>query len=155
MDNLTILVHPGSCCGSANYNIGRFLADSSRDLLVDYLDKFCSIKKEGIIIFDGALSDELIDYPRLDAAIKNALVRAANSGSVAMRIFADDPDQVSETEKLCRSGIFKNKNISLIGAWYEPDENSGCVYSVLEVLNRYHYEADIIEDACFIMGNDF
>lgn len=82
MSRVLVVVHPGSCCGSATALLGSSLASACRKDLVQELDEWTG----DLLVMDGFLSDELPDYPALDQAIKRALDRAPN----ALRVFACD-----------------------------------------------------------------
>lgn len=66
-----VLVHPGSACGSANFNIGKFEARAARDALCSELDNW----RGDVLVIDGELSDELEFYPSFDLAIRDCLQR--------------------------------------------------------------------------------
>ncbi len=40
MERVLVVVHPGSACGSANFNIGQFEARSAREELADELTRW-------------------------------------------------------------------------------------------------------------------
>ena len=101
---LLILVHPGSLCGSADMNLCDE-ADAAREAVIDELNGWSG----SILVLDGWLSDELGLYPLLKKAIPDAISR---SPMLAERLEADVP---------------LDTPISLTGAWYEPDFDSGCV----------------------------
>lgn len=143
--NLLVLVHPGSACGSANFNIGKLDAGAAREALISTLQSW----QGGILVIDGELSDELPFYPSLDRAIKNALSSAVEHGQISRRVEGDDPDQmdrirefVQEMPELQRSAHFE-----VTGAWYHPEDGGGCVGSVLKELERMGCRATLSDSA--------
>lgn len=67
-----VLVHPGSACGSADFNLGSSEASDARSRLANDL----ALWHGDIIVMDGFLSDEIATHPALDEAIQDALRRA-------------------------------------------------------------------------------
>lgn len=137
-----ILVHPGSCCGSANFNMGIILASAARSRLIDTLDHIGTSPGHELFVLDGDLSDELGQFPALDHAIKAALARCAQNGRPSMRLQADDPDQVQVAQFLLDNNFFRDRQVKLMGAWAEPDNDNGCVTSVKQVLDAGGIKAD-------------
>lgn len=131
-----VIVHPGSACGSANFNIGRFEARAARDALVYALDHWTG----GVIVIDGALSDELPDYPALDLAIQHALERSLANKVISHRMKGDDPDHVPRIIEFVQGNAHELKSAvySVSGAWSHPEENTGlmggCVGSTVQAL---------------------
>ena len=68
---ILVLVHPGSACGSADMNLGKFEARAARAELAYELDYWHGT----LLVIDGELSDELPWYPQLDRAITECLAR--------------------------------------------------------------------------------
>jgi hypothetical protein len=112
-----ILVHPGSACGSADFNIGRDLADECRLDLIRCLN----LRTDNILILDNSFGDELLEtpYKALNDAINTAIGRSQSLGKTAIRREAEDPDQVKVVEEL-----FQNLNsdyrrlVSSAGRWW-------------------------------------
>jgi hypothetical protein len=96
IDPVLIVVHPGSACGSADFHMGRSLADDCRQLLIKRLDAWQS----HVVILDGELSDELTDYPAFNEALDNVMRRASDMGKFTERRLADDPDQVQVAQRI-------------------------------------------------------
>jgi hypothetical protein len=140
---ILIVVHPGSACGSADCNLGQSFAIDCRALLVDKLNGWFG----GIVILDGALSDELPKFPALRDALEAALTRSVQAGHLALREEADDPDQVDVARRIFADQTFdRTTPIVLTGAWYDADDREGCVNSVCEVLRELHYDNLDVDD---------
>jgi hypothetical protein len=137
MRTLLIVVHPGSCCGSADFNCGDAAAEAAREILAGDLDDWAG----ALAVIDGDLSSELRlrKYRGLGAALEAALERAAAAGQPAIRIRGGDEDEfdqvaaaLSLAESLgLSSGAWK---VETTGAWYDPTGSEGCVNSVVEAL---------------------
>jgi hypothetical protein len=93
---IMVVVHPGSACGSADFNIGFMLAQKYRRALCGRLERWLG----GLVILDGELSDELSSYPALKDALEETFARASAGGRVAIRSPAEDPDQVEISRRL-------------------------------------------------------
>ena len=143
---ILIVVHPGSACGSADFNIGPSLARDCRRLLVDKLNGWTG----GIVILDGALSDELPKFPTLRTALEAALARADGAGFLARREAADDPDQVKVARRIFAKPAFdRSTRIVLTGAWYDAADQHGCINSVCTVLRTLRYAHLDVDDSAF------
>lgn len=149
---ILVLVHPGSACGSANYNLGRTEARCARESLVHCLDDHAG----GLIVIDGDFSDELPDYPDLNQAIHKAIQRATDAGQVALRVMGDDGQDFNQTRAIASvleaHPDLKSHPFIVTGAWYEaptPDdtEPGGCVGSVLTALATLGVRAHVDESA--------
>jgi len=140
-----VLVHPGSACGSADFNIGFKLAQEGRDAICQDLESWTG----DILVVDGFLSDELDRYPRLFHAIHGAFGRAA----CAQRVFACDSVGRHFSEKL--PGIIETSAWSdptrfgfvLTGAWYDPENRWGCVNGVVDLLNCRGFDTQVLDSA--------
>lgn len=144
--SVLVVVHPGSACGSADFNLGEALARGRRDRLIREISAWTS----GVIIIDGELSDELErpPYARLGTTLKNALTRAASAGFVGTRVMGDDPTQMRVIRRTVESlGIDKPDAAFVVtGAWYDAD-GSGCVGSVVDALRADGYYAVVAPGA--------
>lgn len=147
-----IVVHPGSCCGSANLNLGRFDARAARDGLAYDLASW----NGHIAVIDGDLSDELPDYQTLDRALTGALARNASSGFKSRRIDGDaaaDFDQAAAASALVTDlGLSPQSHmIKLTGAWtHGEDSDSGCVDDVYRALAADGFSVEIL-DCAFLL----
>ncbi|MCZ8254449.1 MAG: hypothetical protein O9327_02055 [Polaromonas sp.] len=149
---ILVLVHPGSACGSANYNIGRADAKCGREALALALDEHAG----GVIVIDGALSDELPDYPDFNGAIDQALARARSNGLTSMRVMGCDSENFDQTRAIAAvledHPALKDHEFIVTGAWYEAPtaddaEPGGCVGSVLTALATLGARARVDESA--------
>lgn len=142
---ILILVHPGSACGSADFNIGSFNAQAARSRLVDELDQLSG----GLLVVDGDLSDELSSCPQFNEAILGALKNAEEYEELSLRILGQDPDHVAIVgafvEKLGKCA--RDIEFTVSGAWYHPEDGEGCVGAVVNELTRLGYKARVSDDA--------
>lgn len=148
---LLIVVHPGSACGSADMNLGRDEADSQRAEMQAFVDQW----QGGIVVIDGALSEELgpnswrRSWREWGESLERALARARERGLLAQRVLGDDGgeselDQMQATAALvAEHGLTPAQTaITLTGAWIDND-GGGCVHSVREVLETLGFTPTI------------
>lgn len=138
-----ILVHPGSLCGSADFNLGPAEARRVRQSVIDDLNHW----EGGVLVLDGDLSDELARHEDLKTAIDDALARARAAG-IGQRLAADDPEHIEiALEFLAEKAIAKDTPIRLTGAWHHPDEaDTGCVTTChAELVRNGFMNARILE----------
>lgn len=140
-----ILVHPGSACGSADFNLCPELASTYREKLAQDLSGWTG----DMFVIDGQLSDELKDlaFRHLGKAITSALVRSRNAGFRARRIMGCDsipPHQCERVRAWIEDGTLdpKTMQISLTGAWYNED-GGGCVGDVQKILVKAGFEVTV------------
>lgn len=145
--HVLVVVHPGSACGSADFNLGKYEARSARDELVSEIKNWTG----GVIVIDGDFSDELPDYPALNEAILGVLFRAKLSGQVSDRRQGQDPAQVRVIGEVI-DGLELDllaTTFHVTGAWHIADHPTmtGCVGSVQEELLRMGGKACVSEMA--------
>lgn len=140
-----ILVHPGSACGSANFNLGSQLAQSYREALAADLDGWTG----DMLVIDGELSAELTDpaFVSLGKAISNALARCRDAGFRVRRSWGCDnvpPHQAERIRAWIADGTIdaRTMDISLTGAWYNND-GGGCVGGVQENLTSAGFTVSV------------
>ena len=142
-DEILILVHPGSACGSAGYNIGKRAAENFRDLIIDDLN--CA--SGHVIVLGGVLDNEIAEYDEFHEAITDAVEYAQREGLVGTYIEACDPDQVQIVERLMErlGDLGKQVKFELTGAWVEyTDEGYGqCVGSVYDAIKKSQASAHV------------
>jgi hypothetical protein len=152
MKRQTILfvVHPGSACGSADFNLGIQDAEAARGRLREAVDRWVG----GVVVIDGFLSDELRQprYGALGAAIAGLLDRSFAAGLPAMRTRGCDSesdDQIAATRKAVADlGLDPARHaVEVTGAWHDPSGRSGCVTSVAQELSRLGFDVLVREDA--------
>lgn len=144
-----LVVHPGSCCGSADMNLGRYDARAKRDGLVTRINGW----RGPIAIIDGALSDELRwpQYEDLGRSIANALRRAKRKGELSTRVWGCDMDIGSgaATRRLIASGqLGSDDEVILTGAW-ASESDSGCVNAAARALEGAGIKHDTDDSAFF------
>ncbi len=143
--SVMVVVHPGSACGSANFNLGKSVANSERDFLAQDIANW----REGILIINGTYSDELPQYPNLNMALNNAFTNAERAGKLAMRIFACD-DATDGWEKYVGSvlsHIPRDTRIEITGIWYFDDDSAGCVNAVYDEAMALGFKAVDVRDS--------
>ena len=139
---ILVVVHPGSACGSADFNLGRFDARAGREGLIREFDNW----NGGIIILSGALDDELPSYPSLNTALNGALDRAKATGKVALRVKAHDPTQATVIKRLLKSEKNRGSEYIITGAWHY-DNDGGCVGDTYKAIRSLGLKATISEMA--------
>ena len=145
-----VLVHPGSACGSADYNIGRDAADRARVDMTDLLNAWHG----DIIVLDGDLSDELPRFPVFADAIRSAVRRARRAGYLAIREVANDPEQVEAIKRIASMHDLTRSSVVVSGAWYDPTDECGCVNSVIHALEGLGVRAAVADAVCAEIVDD-
>lgn len=141
--SLLILVHPGSLCGSANFNLGRKIASWIRDEVAEDLIAW----KADLLVLDGFLSDEIPSYRRLDQALRAAL-EDTSGGQHRLRLKAEDPEHAAiAVNFLRRAGYPLETTISLTGAWFDENDEEGCVNATRAALARAGYSNVSVRDS--------
>lgn len=142
--NILVLVHPGSACGSADFNIGQ-AASTARSNLIHELDTW----QGGIVVIHGGLCDELPYYPALKKAIASALDKAEREGRAALRCEGEDPEQVDRIEEFIAQLTPEQRaaaSFVVTGAWFDS-EGGGCVGSVHEKIVQLGCAGQVSESA--------
>ena len=144
--DILVIVHPGSPCGSADFNLGG-IATEARKLLINDIAHW----HHGMIVIDGELSDELLypPYQPLHRAINMALARAQDLKLTSIRQYGHDPDQVQVIQQVIRElGLPpENARFFLTGAWLHSRDGGGCVGSVHQVLCEMNFCAVVRDSA--------
>jgi len=143
---LLIIVHPGSACGSADFNLGADLGQAARAALADEISGWTG----PVLVIDGALSDEL-ELDPLGDVIEAALSRAAAARTVSSRIFACD-DETEDWPAVVAKHLQDDRypddlHAVVTGAWYFEDGSSGCVNAVCEVMRARGSTAEVAPSA--------
>ncbi len=136
-----VVVHPGSACGSADFNYGsRKAAEAARQMLIRELRNW----QGGVIVIDGALSDELQACAQLNEALSGLLARAVSAGLPAVRLPGDDPNQDRATASIIRRLKLSRNSVQFVvtGAWHYAGEK-GCVGSVCRTIRDLGYQVAI------------
>ena len=146
---ILVVVHPGSACGSGNANIGKHEARSYRESMTSDLNEW----NAGVIVIDGFLSDELPDYPEFDRAIKDALSNARRRKFISRRANGCDNSDKNADDRIREivtkmGDAAKECTFTVTGAWYHnPKEQTGCVNGVLNVLEEMGCTAWLADSA--------
>jgi hypothetical protein len=152
---LLVIVHPGSACGSADFNLGsNFAGRAARELLAADIE----VWNGAILVIDGSLSDELPRHPRLNTAILRALDNARAHRSIAERRYGDSeiPPHQDETAAkfVADMKLMPAKwRIELTGAW--ADDDTGCVSDVRDVFRESGFATHIRDSALRIEDSDW
>src|SRR5690606_34274136 len=138
-DHILIVVHPGSACGSADMNLGYDEADEARAGLMQELWDW----QGPMAVIDGDLSDELTGmrpaHCDLGQALSDALASAKADGHLAQRIRGDDNEAFNQEDAIAslveeHGWDPRCQRFTVTGAWFHPQDGSGCVGSVRDVL---------------------
>ncbi len=135
---LLVLVHPGSTCGSADFNLGVAEGRKIRAGLVCELDAWDG----DVCVIDGSLSEELKfrKYSALNFAISRLLDRNLAAGHRAERRFGC-ATEVFDHRDVAHELIDERElgpdvtEVTLTGAWYDPLDRAGagCINDVRKV----------------------
>lgn len=143
--DVLILVHPGSACGSADFNLGSQLAQSYREGLIKDLGSWTG----DILVIDGELSEELKQptFIPLGHAIKQTLARCRQAGFRADRAWGCDnipPHQSDRISAWIADGVLQptTMRVCLTGAWYNG-EGDGCVGGVEQQLRKAGFKVSV------------
>lgn len=128
-----VLVHPGSACGSADFNLGHE-GPTARHALAREVMAW----RDDLLVVDGELSDELLVYPVMGIALESA---ADHKERIMFREVACDmtvdnwPEVVARRfEEMWPGGPHE---VHVTGAW-KHDDGSGCVNAVADVLDSHY-----------------
>lgn len=152
-NDILVVVHPGSACGSANFNLGTQEASQARASLVDELERWAG----AVVVIDGGLSDELGDYPALKNALTDALKRAHISGAMSLRVEGEDPEQEDRIQEVIESmapGLQAEAVFHVTGAWLDHQSGGGCVGGVVEKIRALGCTAVVCDSAIEIEPED-
>ncbi len=142
---LLILVHPGSACGSADFNLGDEGPAARGALAREIMDW-----QHDMLIVDGALSDELAIYPVMGIAIENTLDQ--NDRLVVREVACDFtferwPEKVAK--KLSEMWPGGPHDVRITGAWVHED-GTGCVNAVKEAIAPSGHRIEISTTALLL-----
>ena len=131
-----VVVHPGSACGSADFNLGDVAGSNGRHALCRTMHTW----EDRAVVIDGNLSDEIARYPQVDIAIQNLLERAPGS----TRVNADPSD--AEWTRRAREAVSATgaSKALLTGAWHHLDNDDGCVNHMAKALQSEGIEVEIL-----------
>lgn len=148
---ILVLVHPGSACGSATFNLGNDEARRARSELTHELNAWTG----GVIVIDGELSDELEGWPIYANAIEGALERARQAGHVSVRLDGHDPAHLARIREFVRREpeLSHAADFTVSGAWYHPEDETGCVGTTVSALRALGCRAQV-SDAAVCMPSE-
>lgn len=139
-----VLVHPGSACGSANFNLGYNAASIARGDLANALDAW----RGPVVVIDGALSDELPHYSEFYRAIAGALDRAGADGRRVMACDDDGETHLGAARAIEALRLDPTRDtIVVTGCWFDPWGEFGCVNSVVEGFKQRGFEVRIDKES--------
>lgn len=144
-----ILVHPGSACGSADFNLGsgRAGAEVRSNLIRELLGW-----NGNLLVLHGELSGELKYYPDLNRAIDSSLHRRELDRSVALELFPGDDFAEAAVNLLSESKtIGSDESIVVSGAWRHGDDIGGCVNHVFNTLKQSGFANVRISEAAAML----
>lgn len=128
------IVHPGSACGSADFNLGVETASGDRENLTSFIEQWAG----GVIVLRGEHDGELTlrRYRPLGQAVAGAL-QAARATGISVSVAASDPTQMTVARTVVKKlGLALDRTIVVTGCWASHAGNSGCVNSVFDVLRE-------------------
>lgn len=131
-NRIMVLVHPGSACGSADFNLGDASA-AARNALAREIMAW----EHDLFVIDGELSDELIHYPAMGIALESAADRDDRRivRQIACDLTVEDwPNVVAQ--RFATDWPGGPHHVHVTGAWVHGD-GSGCVNTVAEIMSSH------------------
>lgn len=128
---ILIMVHPGSACGSAEFNIGRDDARAGRIALAEEMADWHG----PVIVIDSDLSDELGGYPVYAGAIEACLDRNA---PYAVRVGPHEDPCRALTDPVVIDLMSRADAVIVTGLWRED-----CVAAVVRNLAHLQPRIDV------------
>lgn len=155
-DTVLLMVHPGSACGSANFNIGQIQADQGRAGLIEDIDHAVQNNMH-IIVLSGDFDDEIPYFPDLNKAYGEAIKPVA--GRVRKAVYAGDPDQIDVTQEIVKGLGGKAKDIHFLVSGCclldaDKEVKEGCVGSVYETLKSCSLQNILISSNSIEFDNE-
>lgn len=146
---LLVIVHPGSACGSAEFNLGRYNAQAARRFLAQDIASW----QGSVLVIDSALSDELPQQPELNNAINHALTQAKSNDGISARVYGDNmvpPHQSQVARRFIKQMQLTASDwtVEMTGAWADAD--GGCVTDVYRVFHRLKFPVSIRDSALYL-----
>lgn len=132
-NKIMVLVHPGSACGSADFNIG-ISAGAMREALAAEIQAW----EHDILIVRNSLCDELKHYAVLGIVLDNA---AEKPGRRVVEEHACDQTgphwpEIVKTRFQAEWPAGPHE-VLLTGAWYDEMSENGCINAVAEMLSNH------------------
>ena len=137
-----VVVHPGSACGSADFNLGEAAADAARARLSRAIEEW-----DGpLAVVDGELSDELLAYTDLDRTIRDALTRAGRRGARVKACDAAGETHLAAGRVVDALQLDPARDAMVVtGCWFDPKDGWGCVNEVARGFREMGFEARVDE----------
>lgn len=150
-----VVVHPGSALGSANMNLGKFIAEGARSALEHAFDSWTGPS----VVIHGELSDELPHYPQFAQALNQMVNRSQAHGHVVATLVGDDESEHNQEEAIknwvTAQGLVPGEvRFRVTGAWYHSSDGGGCVGSVIDQLKALGHTAQLDEDSVLDLDAD-
>jgi hypothetical protein len=115
---ILVITHPGSACGSADFNLGGngSLSRNYRDGMIEQFNSW----QGGVIVLGGECDDELRrpKYRSFGNAIDALLSRIKEAGRVSIRKQAPDPDNAKVISKILSEPANRGSEYICTGAWW-------------------------------------
>lgn len=144
-DAVLVVIHAGSACGSAEFNLGRQEARAAREDLARHIAGWHG----DLVVIKTDLDDEL-PGTELGRTIDAALTRARRSGRFVRHCYGADLGSPSLDGALRRifrpAAISRDRKLVLTGAWLE-DGGKGCVGAAYDTLESLGYRRLDIADS--------
>lgn len=130
-----IVVHPGSMCGSGDFNDPENAA-TGRAALIDAVAEW----RGRCFVIDGFLSDELAlpEYEALGSALSGGRIKRVFDCAARSRAFPQTSLQYLSTRLLTDVPVY------VAGAWYGQ---SGCVRAITDGLRDMGFAPMLLQDA--------
>lgn len=137
MKKALVVVHPGSTCGSADFNMGGIPAAQARERLANTLHRWT----DQVLVIDGELSDELEHYAMPALAINNHADHGRLERTVACGFTSDD--WVEQACTFIAERVAPDTQLLLTGAWHQKGDRQGCIDAVQENLASLGFSTEI------------
>lgn len=155
---LLVLVHPGSLCGSANFNLGAIDARMAREDVASVLQRH----EGAFLVVEGGFDDELSSYPMLQRAIAECLDRNQMAGHTVIRHWGPDDaldgEHFTDTLPSVLQDLRRTLGdvpVALTGAWYHPEDETGCVGACRKIAEDAGFcIAEVVEEVAELWNDD-
>ncbi len=141
---ILVITHPGSACGSADFNLGGdgSLSRSYREGMIEQFNSW----QGGVIVLSGDFYDELRQpkYRSFGKAIDALLSRTRAVGKVSIRKPAPDPDNAKVITRLLSDPANRGRKYLCTGAWWYGGDD-GCVGATAAAIRALGLPVEISE----------
>jgi hypothetical protein len=153
---ILVITHPGSACGSADFNLGGngYLSQSCREAMIEQFNSW----QGGLIVLSGDFDDELRQpkYRSFGNAIDALLSRTQAAGKVSIRKLAPDPDNAKAITKILSDPTNRASQYICTGAWWYGGDD-GCVGATAAAIRALGFSPEISDTVVTeegVSGND-